>query len=116
MAEIKEEKKRGKLTYEQLNNAANQLFAQSKRLAEENAALRKQVENFQASEYFARLDWLWKVIESSNYVVDSDFKYQCYGEFKSLMNVRTASEETSEETSKSTDEDSTEDEEANAEN
>lgn len=70
--------KEQKLTYEQLNDACNQLFQQ-------NQYLMKQVRELDMTNSFRRLDYLFKVIEFSSVFKDADFINSCLEEIKDAM-------------------------------
>ena len=67
-----------KLTYEQLNDACNQLFQQ-------NQYLLKQVKELNTVNYFRRLDYLFKVVELAPTFKDADFVNSCIDEIKEAM-------------------------------
>ena len=68
-----------KLTYEQLNDACNQLWQQNKQLVMKN----KELEQFALNK---RLDYLFKVLEFSD-KFHSDFVVECAGEIESAMTI-----------------------------
>ena len=68
-----------KLTYEQLNDACNQLWQQNQRLMKRNTEL----EQFGM---FKRLDYLFKVLEHSE-KFPSDFVIICTDEIKDAMTI-----------------------------
>lgn len=72
----KEEKK---LTYEQLNDACNQLWQQNKQLATRT----RELEQFAMNK---RLDYLFKVLEYSN-KFNSDFIVNCVNEIEEAMTI-----------------------------
>lgn len=72
----KEEKK---LTYEQLNDACNQLWQQNKQLATRT----RELEQFAMNK---RLDYLFKVLEYSN-KFSSDFIVSCTNEIEEAMTI-----------------------------
>lgn len=67
-----------KLTYEQLNDACNQLFQQ-------NQYLTRQVRELNATNLFKRLDYLFKVVELSSTIKDAEFVNSCIDEIKEAM-------------------------------
>lgn len=69
-----------KLTYEQLNDACNQLFQQ-------NQYLLKQVKELNTVNYFKRLDYLFKVVELATTFKDADFVNNCIDEIKEAMTL-----------------------------
>lgn len=72
--------KQQKLTYEQLNDACNQLFQQ-------NQYLTKQVRELSAYNAFKRLDYLFKVVENSK-VFGAEFTKQCMEEIKETITIK----------------------------
>lgn len=68
-----------KLTYEQLNDACNQLFQQNQMLAKRN----RELEGFAMNK---RLDYLFKVLEFSNNF-SSDFIDNCASEIEEAMTI-----------------------------
>ena len=66
-----------KLTYEQLESAANQL-------AQQNQALRQQMQEMNYFNLFKRLDYLFKVVENDTKFA-TDFVETCTNEIVSLM-------------------------------
>lgn len=77
---------RQKLTYEQLNDACNQLFQQ-------NQKLYKKIQELEVSNMFARLDYLFKVIELSSTFKDTDFVNDCIEEIKEALTIKKDSKE-----------------------
>ena len=75
----KSENKQQKLTYEQLNDACNQLWQQNKQLVARN----RELENFAMNK---RLDYLFKVLELSNQF-SSDFVVNCSSEIEQAMTI-----------------------------
>lgn len=75
----KSENKQQKLTYEQLNDACNQLWQQNKQLVARN----RELENFAMNK---RLDYLFKVLELSNQF-SSDFVVNCASEIEQAMTI-----------------------------
>lgn len=74
-----EEQKQQKLTYEQLNDACNQLWQQNKQLAVRN----RELEQFALNK---RLDYLFKVLENSS-KFNSDFIVSCTSEIEEAMTI-----------------------------
>ena len=68
-----------KLTYEQLNDACNQLWQQNKQLA----ARTRELEQFAMNK---RLDYLFKVLEYSS-KFSSDFIVNCTNEIEEAMTI-----------------------------
>ena len=75
----KSENKQQKLTYEQLNDACNQLWQQNKQLVARN----RELETFAMNK---RLDYLFKVLELSNQF-SSDFVGNCSSEIEQAMTI-----------------------------
>ena len=75
----KSETKQQKLTYEQLNDACNQLWQQNKQLVARN----RELETFAMNK---RLDYLFKVLELSNQF-SSDFVGNCSSEIEQAMTI-----------------------------
>ncbi len=69
-----------KLTYEQLNDACNQLFQQ-------NQYLLKQVKELNTINCYKRLDYLFKVVELATTFKDADFVNNCIDEIKEAMTL-----------------------------
>ena len=74
-----------KLTYDQLNDACNQLWQQNKELARRN----RELENFAMNK---RLDYLFKCLELSNNF-SSDFIVSCASEIEEAMTIPQEMEE-----------------------
>lgn len=68
-----------KLTYEQLNDACNQLWQQNKQLAVRN----RELEQFAINK---RLDYLFKVLEYSS-KFSNDFIISCTNEIEEAMTI-----------------------------
>lgn len=77
MEEQKENKKKAKLSYEELNNVARQL-------SEQNRQLQQMLQNTQ--NVFRRLDYLFRVVEVKDFIPD-DFKEACAKEIIELMTI-----------------------------
>lgn len=67
-----------KLTYEQLNQACNQLFQQ-------NQYLNKQLKELNTYNMFKRLDYLFKVVEFASTFKDAEFVNYCTDEIKNAI-------------------------------
>lgn len=85
VSENKSENKQQKLTYEQLNDACNQLWQQNKQLVARN----RDLEAFAMNK---RLDYLFKVLELSNQF-SSDFVGNCAVEIEQAMTIPQDTEE-----------------------
>lgn len=81
----KSENKQQKLTYEQLNDACNQLWQQNKQLVARN----RELEAFAMNK---RLDYLFKVLELSNQF-SSDFVGNCSVEIEQAITIPQDTEE-----------------------
>lgn len=68
-----------KLTYEQLNDACNQLWQQNKQLVKRNQELQQLAMN-------KRLDYLFKVVEYSK-EFSSDFIGNCVSEIEETLTI-----------------------------
>ena len=75
----KSETKQQKLTYEQLNDACNQLWQQNKQLVARN----RELETFAMNK---RLDYLFKVLKLSNQF-SSNFVVNCSSEIEQAMTI-----------------------------
>lgn len=75
----KSENKQQKLTYEQLNDACNQLWQQNKQLVARN----RELETFAMNK---RLDYLFQVLGLSNQF-SSDFVVNCSSEIEQAMTI-----------------------------
>lgn len=79
MTGSKAEEPRKRLTYEQLNDACNQLWQQNRQLMVKNKELEQLVMN-------KRLDYLFKVIENSD-KFKSVFVVECTNEIEEALGV-----------------------------
>ena len=77
MEENKENKEKKKLTYEQLNEIANQLM-------QENMKLKQKCQELYMADTIKRLEFLFKVVEST-YPFNAEFRDTCANEIKELM-------------------------------
>lgn len=73
-----------KLTYEQLNDACQQLFQQ-------NQYLVRQLKEANMTNVFRRLDYLFKVVDN-HHVFDEDFVDQCVHEIQEALTPRSDKE------------------------
>lgn len=76
---VGKEDKQQRLTYEQLNDACNQLLQQNRQLVVRN----RELEQFAMNK---RLDYLFKVIENSS-KFSSDFIVSCVSEIEEAMTI-----------------------------
>lgn len=74
-----------KLTEEQLKNYLDQAGAQVRQLAVENQKLKEQLQGIQRNEFYVVLDWLWKIINSDNQLIEPLFKRECAKRFQEMM-------------------------------
>lgn len=77
MEENKENKEKKKLTYEQLNEIANQLM-------QENMKLKQKCQELYMADTIKRLEFLFKVVEST-YPFNAEFRDICSKEIIELM-------------------------------
>lgn len=78
-----------KLTYEQLNDACNQLFQQ-------NQQLYKKLREADLTNLFTRLNYLFKVVENAR-IFGAEFTKQCVDEIKEAMTIKEETDEKPEE-------------------
>ena len=74
---MEENKEKKKLTYEQLNEIANQLM-------QENMKLKQKCQELYMADTIKRLEFLFKAVEST-YPFDKEFRDTCAAEIKELM-------------------------------
>lgn len=74
---MEENREKKKLTYEQLNEVANQL-------AQENMKLKQKCQELYIADTIKRLEFLFKVVEST-YPFSAEFRDACAKEIKELM-------------------------------
>lgn len=72
------ENKPQKYTYDQLNDICNQLFQQNQELV-------KQIQQLNQAYAFKRLEFLFKVLELSSVIKDTEFITACVEEVKEAM-------------------------------
>lgn len=72
-----------KLTYEELESAAQNLSAQYQNLVERHKELYAKYQELLQNNYFVRLEWLFRVINSDKFNVD--FRNKCEEEFINMM-------------------------------
>lgn len=80
------EEKQEKLTYEQLNDACQQLFQQNQQLV-------KQLREANLENMFRRLDYLFEVVRLSGTIKDADFVNGCIDEIKEAIVIKDNKEE-----------------------
>ena len=76
-----QEKKQQKLSYEQLNDVCMQLYQQNQKLTQ-------QLQQANMTNMFARLDYLFKVLNYESVIKDSDFINACVAEIKEAMIIK----------------------------
>lgn len=77
----KVDEKEEKLTYEQLNDACQQLFQQNQQLA-------RQLREANLTNMFRRLDYLFEVVRLADTIKDADFVNSCIDEIKDAIVVK----------------------------
>ena len=80
-----ESEKEQKLTYDELNNACQQLFQQNQQLI-------KQLRETDMVNMFRRLDYLFKVVENRD-SFSPQFVSSCVGEIQEAMTIKEEKEE-----------------------
>jgi hypothetical protein len=85
-----------KLSYDELEKAAQNLSVQHQNLIEKYKELYAKHQELLQNNYFIRLEWLFRVINSDKF--NSDFKSKCEEEFITMMTPETV-ENTEEEPS-----------------
>lgn len=83
-----------KLSYEELEKAAQNLSAQYQNLVEKHRELWAKHQDLIQNNYFVRLEWLFRVINSDKF--NSDFRTKCEEEFINMMTPESTEEETKE--------------------
>lgn len=76
-----------KLSYEELEKIASQCYAENEHLKKTVSELNRRLQGYETSDFYARLDWLWRVItlEGSEEVFGEEFFDKTVDEFKVLM-------------------------------
>lgn len=72
-----------KLSYEELETAAQNLSAQYQNLVNKYKELYTENQELKQSNYFVRLEWLFRVVNSDKF--DPDFRFKCEEEFINMM-------------------------------
>lgn len=85
------------LNEEELKNALHQVSEQSRQLYLQNQQLAKSLEEANLSNFFKRLEWLWRIITTPGLPFDNEFIKKCAAEFESLMAEPTEQKEAPEE-------------------
>lgn len=74
-----------KLSYEELENVAQNLSAQNQNLVNKYKELFAKHQELMQNNYFIRLEWLWRVISMDPNKFSMEFVQQCTDEFVELM-------------------------------
>lgn len=74
-----------KLSYEELENAAQQLSVQLQQAQQKNQQLIEVINQTNVQNLLQRLEWLWNIINSENTYLTEEFKTNCAAEFMQLM-------------------------------
>lgn len=90
-------KMRQPLNEEELKNALHQVSEQSRQLYLQNQQLAKSLEEANLSNFFKRLEWLWRIITTPDLPLNKEFIKKCTSEFESLMAEPTEQKEAPEE-------------------
>ena len=80
-----QDKKQQKLSYEQLNEVCMQLYQQNQKLTQ-------QLQQANMTNMFARLDYLFKVLNYEAVIKDADFINACVAEIKDAMIIKSDEE------------------------
>lgn len=75
--------KDNKLSYEELEKAAQNLSAQYQNLVNKFKELYAENQEFKQNNYFVRLEWLWRVLNSDKF--NESFRNKCEEEFIEMM-------------------------------
>ena len=74
-----------KLSYEQLENACQQLSVQNQQLLQQRNQLVAALRQANLGNLYKRLDYLFNIIEKDNQYLSTEFKQQCASEIETLM-------------------------------
>ena len=80
-----QDKKQQKLSYEQLNEVCMQLYQQNQKLTQ-------QLQQANMTNMFARLDYLFKVLNYESVIKDAEFINSCIAEIKEAMIIKSEEE------------------------
>ena len=80
-----------KLSYEELESAAQNLSMQHQNLIEKYKELYVKHQELVQSNYFVRLEWLWRIINSDK--LTTSFREKCETEFMDMMTPEVPAEE-----------------------
>lgn len=84
-----------KLSYEELQDAASKISANYNNLLERHRELIAKYQDAIQNQYFARLEWLWRIINKAE-LFNGDFIHKCTEEFIEIMMPSEQAEETKE--------------------
>lgn len=73
-----------KLSYEELENAANQIMAQFDAVRKENMALKSQVQQLKLNDIYTELNFRFRVVENSK-AFDPNFVDYCVNSIQEIM-------------------------------
>lgn len=85
-----QDKESKKLSYDELENAAQNLSAQYQNLVNKYKELYAENQELKQNNYFVRLEWLFRVINSDKF--NPDFRNKCEEEFVNMMIPETTEE------------------------
>lgn len=83
-SEVKEENQVRKLSYEELENVAQQLSVQAQQVNAQNQKLRQLLEEANLSNLYKRLDYLFKVL-SDTALFSKEFVSYCSSEIEEIL-------------------------------
>lgn len=73
-----------KLSYEELQDAASKISANYNNLLERHRELVAKYQDAIQNQYFARLEWLWRIINKAE-LFEEEFVHKCATEFMEIM-------------------------------
>ena len=79
------ETKEQKLSYEQLENVANQLSQQNNKMREQGQKMLQALQEANLVNFYKRLDYLWQVITMDCKYISEEFKQECGNTFMEMM-------------------------------
>ena len=82
------------MSIEQKDNTIKQLDRQCGMLANENIKLKQQMQNMQQSEFYAILDWNYKIATNDSGVFTSKFKKECAKRVEDMLTPSEVKKET----------------------
>lgn len=85
-----------KLSYEELENAANQIMAQFDAMRKENVALKTQMQQLKLNDIYTELNFRFRVIENAK-SFNPEFVEYCVNSIQEIMTPRQETEETNKE-------------------